>query len=261
MATPFTVVLAGAEVQGRRAWRGLMTARPEFRVIGEAETGPHALELLDKLRPDLAVLGVHLDGLDGYGVLRGLPPRRWPRVLLYGHLESSLRAEFDRNRVEFLPIPLDEAQCRAALDRVAATLSRSDPTWRERMETALDAVERTGYVERIPVRHGGNVEIVEMESVDWIAAAGNYVELHSDGRRHLHRSALFKLARRLDPQRFVRIHRSVVVNVERVRTIEPTPQGDFHLRLDDGMQLRLSRRFRDALDRIAPQNRRWNGRA
>ena len=86
--------------------------------------------------------------------------------------------------------------------------------------------------------------------VDWIGAAGNYVELHCDGRRHLYRSALSSLVGRLDPGRFVRIHRSAVVNVQRVRELEPTAQGDYKLRLDSGAQLRLSRRFREALQQI-----------
>ena len=251
-ATTWTVVLADDEEFGRRTLRSILEQRPGFRVVGEAADGPSALELLDKLRPDLAFLDVQMPGMDGFDVLRALPPRQWPLVVFCtGYTEHALRA-FEVNALDYLLKPFDDERALRTLDRAAARLGRPDREVRERIEKVLASTESESFLERIPIRRSGKVEIIDLDDVEWIAAAGNYVELHAEGRRHLYRSALSKLVRRLDPDRFVRIHRSAVVNVERVRELEPTPQGDWKLRLDTGARLRLSRRFREALQMLVP---------
>lgn len=250
MTPIWTVVVAEHDDRVRRILLQVLQGHPGFRLIGEAVNGPEALESIDKQRPDLAVLGLELPGLGAFDVLRALPPRRWPLVVFGAPSDPRLRPRIAEHSFECLPQPLDEASVRGVFDRAAVRLGQSDPTLRDRVARLLAASEQGSFVERIPVRHGGGVEIVELEEVDWIGAAGNYVELHCDGRRHLYRSALSSLVGRLDPGRFVRIHRSAVVNLQRVRELEPTPQGDYKLRLDSGAQLRLSRRFREALQQI-----------
>lgn len=252
MTPIWNVVLAVSDDRIRHHLNHLLAGHSGLRVIAEAKTGPSALELIEKQRPDLAVLDAQLPGLAACDVLRALPPRRWPLVIFGPRCDDSTRRLLDDHAFECLPASLDEAQVRSTFERATQRLGQADPTLRDRLTRLLAATERGGFVERIPVRHGGGVEIVELDEVDWIGAAGNYVELHCDGRRHLYRSALSSLVGRLDPDRFVRIHRSAVVNVQRVRELEPTPQGDYKLRLDSGAQLRLSRRFREALEQIAP---------
>lgn len=253
MTPIWTAVLADGDHSVRRELHEILQRHPGFKLIGDATNGPDAIELIEKHRPDLAVLGLRLPGLGGLDVLRALPPRRWPEVLFCAESADRSQRAIEELGLDCLVGPGQEARALAMLERVAERLEAADPTLRERIGGVLAATDRGRFVERIPVRHGGSVEIVELEEVDWIGAAGNYVELHCDGRRHLYRSALSSLMDRLDPGRFVRIHRSAVVNVGRVRELEPTPQGDYKLRLDTGAQLRLSRRFRQALDRIVPR--------
>ena len=217
-----------------------------------------AVEVIQQTRPDLAFLDVQMPDLDGFDVLRAIPARHWPLVVFCtGHEEYALAA-FEMNALDYLLKPVDEERTLRTLERAAVRLGEPLAEQRARVERMLSAVPSTQHVERLPIKRQGKVEIVELDEVEWIAAAGNYVELHQDGRRHLYRSPLSHLAERLDPRRFVRIHRSTVVNVERVRELEPTPQGDWKLRLDTGAQLRLSRRFREALERLVPS--RTNGR-
>ena len=253
---PWNVVLADDEELSRRALRRSLDQRDDFQVVGEAHDGPSAVRLLDQLKPDLALLDVEMPGLDGFDVLRAMRPSTWPLVIFVtGHREYAVQA-FEVNSLDYLLKPFDDERVQRALDRATLRLGEPDDDTRARLERVLARTEPQSYIERLPIRRQGKVEILDLESVDWIAAAGNYVELHIDGKRHLHRSPLSQFARRLDPQRFVRIHRSTVVNVERVRSMQATPQGDFKLQLDTGDELRLSRRFREALDRIASMDRK-----
>lgn len=253
------VVLVDDEEPARRLMRRMIDEHPRFKVVGEASTGTQAVEVLQQAKPDVAFLDVQMPGLDGFDVLRAIPPRRWPLVVFCtGHEEYAVAA-FEMNALDYLLKPFDEERARRTLDRAALRLGEPDADQRERMERLLTTTQENTHLERIPIRKQGKVEIVELDEVEWIGAAGNYVELHHDGRRHLYRTPLSHLADRLDPRRFVRIHRSTVVNVERVRELEPTPQGDWKLRLDTGAQLRLSRRFREALERLVPS--RSNGSA
>lgn len=252
MSSIHRVVLVDDEEPARRILRRTLDADARFRVIGEAASGPQAVELVQQTRPDLAFLDVQMPGLDGFDVLRAIPPRHWPLVVFCtGHEEYAVAA-FELNALDYLLKPIDEERARNTLERAATRLGAPLAEQRARVERMLTATRDVRHIERIPIRRQGKVEIIELDEVEWIAAAGNYVELHRDGRRHLYRSPLSRLAERLDPRRFVRIHRSTVVNVERVRELEPTPQGDWKLRLDTGAQLRLSRRFREALDRLVP---------
>lgn len=246
------VVLVDDEEPARRMMRQYVSDHPRFRIVGEASTGTQAVDVLQQTRPDVTFLDVEMPGLDGFDVLRAIPSRRWPLVVFCtGHEEYAVQA-FEMNAVDYLLKPIDEERAQRTLDRVALRLGEPDADQRARMERLLTTRQESQHLERIPIRKQGKVEIVELDEVEWIAAAGNYVELHLEGRRHLYRTPLSHLADRLDPRRFVRIHRSTVVNVERVRELEPTPQGDWKLRLDTGAQLRLSRRFREALDRLVP---------
>lgn len=244
MSAPRSIVLAVADDATRRALSRALTGRADLRLVGEAADGVRALEVIQQARPQLVFVEPGLPELDGYEVLRALPPRRWPAVVFCARDDDS-RALLREHGFDPLPIPTDETGAEAAFDRAAATEVSGQ---RSSLEALLADARGPDHVERLAIRGNGRVEIVDLDGVEWIGAAGNYVELHRAGRRHLYRSPISRLVGRLDPRRFVRIHRSVVVNVERVRAMQPTPQGDWRLRLDNGEELRLSRRYRDALD-------------
>ena len=247
---PWTVVLVDDDESFRHSLRQALQGREEFRVVEEAANGPDAVALLDRLRPDLALLDVEMPGFDGLDVLRSLRPGTWPLVIfLTGHRRLVVDA-FEPNGIDSLLKPFDPERVGQALDRAVLRLREPDPQMRRRLEKVLAQIRPRETIDRLPIRRGGKVEIVDLDDVDWVGAAGNYVELHAGGRRYLHRSPLSHFSQRLDPQRFVRIHRSTVVNVERVRSMTPTPQGDYRLKLEDGQELRLSRRFREALQRL-----------
>jgi two-component system LytT family response regulator len=249
---PWTVVIADDDDLFRRGLSHAIDAHPHFRQIGEAADGSTAVCLLDQLRPDLVILDVEMPGLDGLDVLRALRPRDWPRVIF---VRKDGQPALDSSGIPVLDRPCTGAELRSALDDAAEHLRLRGDDPRDDLDRVLRSVNGSGRLELLPIRHNGRIEVLELRKVDWISAAGNYVELHANGRRLLHRITLKNLAGRLDPRRFARIHRSTVVNLERVRDLEPTPQGDWKLDLETGERLRLSRRYREALDVLLPARR------
>ena len=255
MTGPWRVLLVDPDEERRRRWRIALGDDARFRLAGEMSTGQEAAEALLKTRVDLAFLADPLPDLPGMTMLQALPPRRWPLLVLCTPEGASTAEGSEPSGVNALRVTCDGTGFGGALDHAAQLLKEPDSEQRALLESALEEDAEETTLEKIPVRHNDKVEVIPLERVEWIGSAGNYVELHHEGRRHLIRSPLKNIAARLDPKRFVRIHRCTVVNVNRVRDLEPTPQGDWKLRLDTGDQLRLSRRFRQALDRL-PQMRR-----
>lgn len=252
MNQPWTVVIADDEELPRRGLRTAIDAHPQFRIIGEAADGSAAVSLLDQLRPDLAFLAVDMPGLDGFDVLRALRPRDWPLVVFVTDRDEEIVEAFESGMLDYLPKPWAGDRMAHTLDRVAHRLAGTAPVERDELGRLLADTRSAGRLQRLPIRRNGRIEVLDLGEVDWISAAGNYVELHTRGRRLLHRITLKNLADRVDPRQFARIHRSTIVNVDRVRDLEPTPQGDWKLSLDTGDRLRLSRRYRDALDLLLP---------
>lgn len=250
---PWTVVIADVDDLFRRGLSHAIDIHPRFRLVGDAAEGSAAVCLLDQLRPDLAILDVEMPGLDGLDVLRALRPRDWPRVIFVAKDGDFATNTLEDHHVALLNRPCTGSELRSSLDDAAETLRNARSNGRNGLETVLRTTRSTNRLELLPIRRNGRIEVLDLDTVDWISAAGNYVELHANGRRLLHRITLKTLADRLDPSRFARIHRSTVVNLKRVRDLEPTPQGDWKLDLETGDRLRLSRRYREALDVLLPQ--------
>jgi two-component system LytT family response regulator len=238
------VLIVDDEPLARRRVRDLLARDAEIAVCGECGDGEAAVRAIETLSPDLLLLDVQMPGCDGFEVLQRLqtPPRAVLFVTAYE--EHALRA-FEVQAVDYLLKPFSEARFAQAMER-AKERARSQVE-DERVLRLLRALRRT---ERIVVRDGGRVAFVPVDELDWARAAGNYVELHARGATHLLRETLTALAARLDPVRFGRVHRSTLVNLERVREVRPLGGGDHELILIDGTRLTLSRTHRDLLDQL-----------
>lgn len=249
---PIRTVIADDEAPGRRTLRLLLGADPEIAVVAECASGPETLAAIRAHEPDLLFLDVQMPGADGFEVLEALRGERSPRVVFAtAHGEHALRA-FDVSAVDYLLKPFDD-------ERFARALERAKDAVRERRALAL--ARRLGALvgspeppagserplERIAVREGRGVRLVAVEDIDWIGAQDYYAELHAGPHSYLVREALRSLERRLDPRRFARIHRGAIVNVTRVRALEPATHGEWTVILRDGERLRLSRSHRESL--------------
>lgn len=244
------VLVVDDEPLGREGVRLLLREEPDVEIVGEASNGEEAVMAIDSLRPDVVFLDVQMPGLDGFGVLEALDMERAPAVIFVtAHDEFALRA-FDTHAVDYVLKPIEPERLRRAVRRARALVEARPAELDERLRALLDDVRPGRFVERLAVRVGGRILFVRATDVDWIAAEGNYARLHVGKESHLIRETMSTLESRLDPTRFVRIHRSTIVNSDRITQLEPLFQGDFVVVLQDGTRLPSSRAYRERLRRF-----------
>ena len=229
-----------------------LAAYPDMLVVAECSTGEQALASIPLVAPDLLFVDVEMPGISGIGLLRALP-RETARCLVFltAHEEYALDA-FNVEALDYLLKPIDDARFAACIERARRMISlhRQQANF-ERLYGLLAAAETpTGLIKRFPVRRGNEFNFVQAIDVDWIEGLGDYAGLHVGGKTHLIREALTSLETRLDRMQFVRIHRSTIVQVERIVRVEPSVNRDALLTLRDGKTLRLSRTYRSRLEEL-----------
>jgi two-component system LytT family response regulator len=244
-------VIIDDEPLARQRLRKLLEADPDVAVVGECGDGREAVTELQRLRPDLVFLDVQMPVLDGFGVLQALGSTALPVVIFVtAHDRYALKA-FEVHALDYLLKPFDKARFAAALDRAKAQVRQGSATvLSDRLQELLQSIDgqRRGP-ERLVLKSAGRTFFVRIGDIDWIEAAGNYVRLHVGKEDHLLRESLTALEHRLDGRRFVRIHRSTIVNLERIRELQPAFHGDYVITLHDGTELTLSRTCRDQLEK------------
>ena len=237
------------EMLGRRLIRRLMADEGGFQVIGECPDGDKAVDFITREKPDLVFLDIQMPELDGFGVLRELDPANLPIVIFVtAHDKFALRA-FEAHGMDFLLKPIDEDRFRQALHRARTYFDgKASDTVRSRLaDLVADLPERSRYISRLMVKSAGGAIFLKAGEIDWIGSEGNYVKLSSGKSNYLLRGRLSELEKRLDPDLFFRIHRSTIVNLDRIRQFKPSFQGDGAIVLADGTQLVASREYRKKL--------------
>ena len=203
--------------------------------MGEAGSGPAALEALERLRPELAFLDIQMPGLSGIEVLRQAPGS--PLVVFTTAYAEHAVTAFELGALDYLLKPFGPEHLEAALERVRAALGEPAPPAAERLRETWSQ----GPIRRLFVRAGRAIVPVAIESVRWFEAVGDYVAVHAEGGEHLVHVPLQRLEARLDPERFERIHRTHIVNLDRVAAFRREPDGRMVALLDDGTRLAVSR--------------------
>lgn len=236
------------EAIARRRVRRLLRSVDGMEIAGECGDGPSALATIAETSPDLMFLDVQMPGLDGFDVVAQLPAECTPAVIFVTAFDRYALRAFDVHAVDYLLKPIAPARFRLAIERARDRIARGD------RQTGLGSLvrhirETRKYLTRLSVRERGRVVLVDVQTIDWIRAADNYVTVHAAGREYLLRERLAILERQLDPERFVRIHRSTIVSLDRITELEPSSHGDFDVRLRDGKRLTLSRSWREHVER------------
>ena len=237
---PIRALLVDDEVLARLALRQALQAHPDVTVVGECGNAAEARQAAKALKPDLVFLDIRMPGMDGFKLLHELQPGALPMVVFataYG--QHALRA-FDANAIDYLLKPIDQ-------DRFDRMMVRVKRHWQGLHTTeAVAAVGHEGaWLQRLSVHVGEHIRVIAVDEIDWIGAEGNYVRIHAKGAAYLHRETLRHLHEMLNPARFLRIHRGMIVNVDRVHEIHPLFNGNAEVVLRDGTRLNLSRRFRN----------------
>jgi two-component system, LytTR family, response regulator len=240
-------LIADDEPLARRGVRILLERDSGIEVVGEATGGVEAAELIRRLKPDLVFLDVQMVGCDGFETLLRAGPGAAPVVVFVtAYDEYALRA-FDFNAADYLLKPYDDTRFAAALGRARdSVMRRRQGAVDTRLTRLIEHLEGDGR-DRILLKSSGEIIFLKTGEIDWIEAEGDYVKFHVGGRSHLMRGTMTALESRLDPARFIRIHRSTIVNVDRLRKLSPSFEGEYAVVLQDGTKLRLSRGYHDRI--------------
>jgi two-component system LytT family response regulator len=220
----------------------------DFEIVGECGDGSSAVEKILALSPDVIFLDVQMPGMDGFEVLRAIPKEDLPSVIFLTAYEQHALRAFEVHALDYLLKPVDDDRFREALER--AKLVRDSHSKLQMAERLLEMLQKNPkqYVSRFPVRVGSRIRIVLADEIEWIAAAGDYAELHGSGRSHLIRETMNSLEEKLDPAQFFRIHRSRIVRAKCIRELCPIENREYVVKLADGSEHRSSRSYADHLE-------------
>jgi two-component system, LytTR family, response regulator len=248
MAHVVKVAIVDDEPLAREGLRTLLAGDRDIQVVAECADGQAAIEAIRRTKPDIVFLDVQMPDVDGFDVLRALAGEPLPAVVFVTAYDKYALRAFDVHAVDYLLKPFHDERFAEALARAKA---RRGEDMTERIARLLD--ERKPKITRVLVKTGGRVLFIRADEIDWIEAADYYVKLHVAGKVHMLRESMAALEARLDPEMFFRVHRSAIVNLERVRELQPFSRREHVLVLRDGTRLRLTRSRRERLAALLGQ--------
>ena len=244
-------IIAEDELVARQAIAS-MAGACGIQVLAECKDGAEAIQSVQAFRPDILFLDVEMPGIDGFGVLRKISGEAAPAIIFTTAYDRYAVLAFEHNAVDYLLKPFDEERFRKAVDRAQLHLAnRVNPAdLISRIAGALQAHHVPSSPPRLVVRSRGKVELLRVEQIDWIEDQHNYLRLHVGNDVHLLRQTIGEIESRLQPDKFLRIHRSLIVNVDRIRHLQACGYGEYLVVLQNGKSLPLSRSYRERLDHL-----------
>jgi two-component system, LytTR family, response regulator len=257
---PLRVLIVDDEPLARQRLEDLLRGEPGVEIAGMVGDGAAAIDAIRTLRPDLVFLDVQMPGVTGLDVVRSVGPAAMPATIFVTAYDQYALKAFELAAVDYLVKPFDDERFEQAFRRAQRMIGLEEMgRLREQLLTLLQGsagpaaspapAAASPYLERIAVEMRGKVRVVPVADVDFILASGPYAELHVGDRRYVIREAMQTLEERLDPARFMRIHRSVIVRLDLVDTLLRGARGDYEVQLKSGIRLRVSRSRREALER------------
>ncbi len=248
-------LLADDEPLARRGLKLRLQSIAGIDLVAEASNGREALALIGQHQPDLLFLDIQMPGVDGFGVLRALPVARWPLVIFITAYDHYALDAFRVHAVDYLLKPVDDDALRAAVERARRLKSQTELESEHARLLALVGGERPQSLgersdDKLTLKDGTTLIRVSLNDIRWIDAAGDYVVVHCSDANHVARASLRDLTERLPAERFVRVHRSTIVNVACVTRLRPHINGEYFIDLKCGQELKLSRGYREQLARF-----------
>jgi two-component system LytT family response regulator len=252
-------VIVDDEPLARRNIRLLLKDEPEIEISGEAASGREALALIRKHSPDLVFLDIQMPEMDGFGVLENIEAEQLPVIVFVTAFDQYALKAFEFHALDYLLKPFDDARFEKALlqarrqieQREVKDLSQRLVALLEGREApTFEAPARQEYVSRLLIKSSGRVSFLKTEEIDYVQAEDYYVKLQVGRKGHLLRETMNEMEGKLNPSKFLRIHRSIIVNIERIRELQQHFNGDYIVVLHDGTELKLSRSRREQLQRL-----------
>ncbi len=240
----------------RRGIRSNLKAETDVEIIGECSNGREAVAAIERQKPDLIFLDIQMPVLDGFGVVEALGAENLPAVVFVTAFDEHAIRAFEINALDYLLKPVDPERFQKTLERVRGQIKNSKAeNFSEKISALLEnldtaAAKSPAYLERIVIKDGGRITFVDAGEINWISSEGNYVKIHAGGKSHLLRETMDAMERKLDPQKFLRLRRSTIVRIGKIKELHPMFNGEFVVVLGDGTKLSSSRRYRQNLDSL-----------
>jgi len=246
------VLIVDDEVLARLKIRELLEQDPEIEIVAESGTGRDAVGEIRKHHPDLLFLDVQMPGTDGFAVLHALEEDELPLVILVTAYDQYALKAFEVHALDYLLKPFDYERFEKTVERAKIQIRQKEngDLTRGVRQLLQETRSKTRYLDRLVVKTGGRVMFIRAEEIDWIEAEGNYVRLHIGKESNLLRESISSLANKLNPHKFLRIHRSTVVNVDRIKELQTWFHGEYQVLLHNGTQLLLTRSYRENLKEL-----------
>lgn len=243
-----TVIVDDVQLARERIKRYL-ASEPEIEIAGECANGREAVEMISAIKPDLIFLDVQMPELDGFGVLEEIGAAEMPVVIFVTAFDQFALRAFEVHALDYLLKPFSRERFREAMAHARSHIEREgERDFNLRLSALLkDVKSEPKHLKRLAIKSSGRVLYLLTDEIDWIESAGNYVSVRAGKQSHLLRERMGQLEMKLDPTKFVRIHRSTLVNIDRIKELHPLFNGDQKVILRDGSELTLSRNYRDKL--------------
>ena len=253
--TKLRLLIVDDERLVREAIRYGLAGLPDAEIIAECESGHDAIEVIRSQVPDLVLLDIQMQDMTGLEVIREIGPERMPPVVFITAYDEHAVEAFELNAVDYILKPFDQTRLMESIQRARERISaRNDTALADRLRVLLDAKQQ-GWPERLAVRSGERFDMVPVDSIDWIESANNYAQLHCGPKQHLINETLTNLERRLDPAKFVRVHRGRIVNLSRITVVHPLLGGSYELELRGGARVTTGRQYRHAIHSLIKDQR------
>jgi two-component system LytT family response regulator len=249
-ATKIRALIVDDEPLARRRIKSLLAHDQSVDVIGECSDGHKAVIAISELNPDLVFLDVQMPAMDGFEVITTIGGEKMPTVIFVTAYDQYALKAFEVNALDYLLKPFDRRRFQKTLDR-AKTMIRGvrNGEVNNQLLSLLGNLQREQKLpERFVIKSGGRVVFLRVEEIDWMRTVGNYVRLQVGRDSHLMRETMTGMEVKLDPDRFMRIHRSTIVNLDRVKEVQPWAKGESLVIMRDGTRLIMSRRYRERLN-------------
>ena len=253
-------IIADDEHLARKKLRLLLGSEPGVQVLAECRDGQQTIDAVNALKPDLLLIDIRMPDLDGFQVLGKIAPDEMPVVVFTTAYDQFAIRAFEAHALDYLLKPFDGERLHHAIERARTELLKRHN--RDLTSRILDLVAKNANPktesrqaeDRMVIRTGGKVVFLDVKEIDWIEAAANYVKLNVGKDSYLMREGIGSISARLDPDRFVRIHRSVIVNVRKIKELQPCDSGEYIAVLKSGKELSCSRGYRTQLQRLIGKN-------
>jgi two-component system, LytTR family, response regulator len=257
MTNKIRTLIVDDEPLARRNIRVLLEKDPQIEILDECRNGREAIKAINALSPDLIFLDIQMPEMDGFDVLAHVGPEHIQAIIFVTAFDQYALKAFDVHALDYLLKPFDDERFAHALRRAKAQIEAHEinrlskrllALLEERESERKGSRKQKDYLKRLMIKDAGRMTLLKVDDIDFIEADGNYAKLHVGRKAHLLREKMNDLEGRLDPAKFVRIHRSIIVNLERIKEMHPHFNGDYIVVLEDGRQLRMSRTRREHLE-------------